>query len=116
MSRWSSFQQGTEEPSPALQQRRHLSSALGSTLSVRPRGAEQGCCCCKPVSEMVVMPATILASAGECHPCVQAEQRQQHFEQSAGGRAAKKAMADVAKDRQSAKGGAGQDNARDWLS
>ena len=46
----------------------------------------------------------------------QAEQRQQHFEQSPGGRAAKKAMADVAKDRQSAKSGAGQDNARDWLS
>jgi len=46
--------------------------------------------------------------------CVQAEQRQQKFDQSAGGRAARKAVADVAKDMQSGRPDNDQ-TARDWV-
>lgn len=46
--------------------------------------------------------------------CMQAEQRQQKFDQSAGGRAARKAVAEVARDRQAGR----PDNdqmAKDWV-
>lgn len=46
--------------------------------------------------------------------CVQAEQRQQKFDQSAGGRAARKAVAEVARERQAGR----PDNdqmAKDWV-
>ena len=46
--------------------------------------------------------------------CDQAEERQHKFDQSAGGRAARKAVADVAKERQAGR----TDNdqmARDWV-
>ncbi|DBA85944.1 TPA: hypothetical protein ACH3X1_005485 [Trebouxia sp. C0004] len=43
-----------------------------------------------------------------------AEQRQQKFDQSAGGRAARKAVADVAKERQAGRPDNNQ-TARDWM-
>lgn len=46
--------------------------------------------------------------------CAQAEQRQQKFDQSAGGRAARKAVAEVVRDRQAGR----PDNdqmAKDWV-
>lgn len=43
-----------------------------------------------------------------------AEQRQQKFDQSAGGRAARKAVADVAKERQAGRPDSNQ-TARDWM-
>lgn len=47
-----------------------------------------------------------------CAP--QAEQRQQKFDQSPGGRAARKAVADVAKERQAGRPDNDQ-TARDWV-
>ena len=48
------------------------------------------------------------------HAALQAEQRQQKFDQSAGGKAARKAMADVAKERQAGRPDNNQ-TARDWV-